>query len=201
MKIGIYAGTFDPIHNGHLEFAKQALVEAGLDRVIIVAEKSPYRKKPEASWDHRQAMIERATKDTLNVDHDYEFANQLAQQHTMTDMLATAKKHYGGEAQIWFLVGSDIYEHMHQWHDMVGNESYSGFIVALRDDHTHDWLEQQHQRLEKLGRRPNAIVLESQHRRISSSAIREAASKGEATSTTPNQVGDYILRHRLYDRS
>lgn len=198
MKIGIYAGTFDPIHNGHIAFAEQALREAGLDRVIMVAEKTPYRKQPAASWDHRQAMIERATEATDNVDHDYAFANELSQQHTMVDMLGLAKKHYGTGAEIWFLVGSDIYEHMHQWHDMVDNEAYGGFIVALRDDHTHDWLEQRHQQLERLGRRPNAIVLESKHRRITSSSVRLAASQNVAVDTTPAQVNAYILEHHLY---
>jgi nicotinate-nucleotide adenylyltransferase len=46
MNIGIYAGTFDPVHDGHIAFAKAAISKANLDKVVIVAEKEPYRKKP-----------------------------------------------------------------------------------------------------------------------------------------------------------
>lgn len=198
MKIGIYAGTFDPVHDGHIAFAKQAIQQAGLDRVVLVAEKSPYRKKPEASWDHRQAMIERATDTIDAVDHDYAFANGLAQQHTMKNMLEVAERHYGRGTEVWFLVGSDIYEHMHQWHDLVSSDGYGGFVVALRDDHTHDWLEAQHQKLEKLGRRPHSIVLESAHRRIRSSAIREKVSVGKTVESVDAKVNEYIQTHGLY---
>ena len=52
MKIGIYAGTFDPIHLGHINFAISAVRTTDLDKVVIVAEKNPYRKKPFASWDN-----------------------------------------------------------------------------------------------------------------------------------------------------
>jgi nicotinate-nucleotide adenylyltransferase len=45
MKIGIYAGTFDPIHNGHIEFAQAAIRDTELERVIVIAEKEPYRKE------------------------------------------------------------------------------------------------------------------------------------------------------------
>lgn len=198
MKLGIYAGTFDPVHNGHIEFARRAITTANLDRVIMVAEKMPYRKKPVASWDHRQAMLERATEDIEQVDHNYAFANELAHQHTMADMLHVATQHYGADTEIWFLVGSDVYEHMHHWQDIVHADQYGGFVVALRDDHTHDWLKSQYNTLTKRGINPEYMVVESTHKRISSSKIRQAISDGDTVVDLPSGVLDYALAHSLY---
>lgn len=198
MKIGIYAGTFDPVHNGHIQFAVDAITKAALDLVVVVAEKNPYRKKPHASWDHRQAMIEHATETLGNVDHDYAFANALAHQHTMNDMLAVAERHYGAEHEFWFLVGSDVYEHIHQWHSLISDESYGGFIVALRDDHTHDWLKAQQVKAAQTIGSPRAVILEGKHQHISSSAIRTNIKKGLDAKDVPAAVASYIQRHVLY---
>lgn len=197
MRIGIFAGTFDPMHNGHLEFANTAIAKARLDKVIVVAEKEPYRKKPHASWDHRQAMIERATEAVKNIDHDYGFAAKLAHQHTMKDMLGVAKAHYGNGNEYWFLVGSDVFEHMHQWHDLMQAEDYGGFVVALRDDHTPEWLAAKRELVdEKLG---ETIVVPSPRPHVSSSKIREEAPQKAFSEDVPPNIIEYIQSHHLYN--
>lgn len=198
MKIGIYAGTFDPIHRGHIAFAEHAISSAALDRVVIVAEKDPYRKKPHASWDHRQAMIERATESTQQVDHDYEFANRLAHQHTMLDMLSQAQAHYGQDHQYWFLAGSDIFEHIHQWQNIIDHDSYGGFVVALRDDHTSEWLNSRMELLNSQGAHFNLNIVPSEHPHISSSAIRTLIATHKESTDLPPTVVDYIVQHDLY---
>lgn len=199
MKIAIYAGTFDPIHTGHIGFAKKAIETGSLDRIIVVAEKEPYRKKPVASWDHRQAMIERATESIEKVDHDYSFASQLAHKHTMQDMLAVAKNHYGPENQFWFLVGSDVFEHMHQWTNILSKNEYGGFVVALRDDHTNDWLKQKTELLKERMPVNSIVVLDSTHPRISSTRIRDNIKSNLNSKDLPDQVLSYAVRHKLYN--
>lgn len=198
MRIGIYAGTFDPIHSGHIGFAKKAIESSALDRIIVVAEKEPYRKKPVAGWDHRQAMIERATQSIQQVDHDYSFASQLSHKHTMKDMLSIAKKHYGADNQFWFLVGSDVFEHIHQWKDVVAETEYGGFIVALRDDHNSDWLNDKIKILKDKLSIESVIVLESSHPRISSSNIRENIKNSSISKDLPPEVLSYVILHKLY---
>lgn len=199
MKIGIYAGTFDPIHSGHLDFAIAAIKECGLGKVVVVAEKKPYRKQPHTSWDHRQAMIERATSEMSGVDHDYAFASLLAHQHTMKDMLATAEKHYGKDNKFWFLVGSDMFEHMHQWQDIVKNQQYEGFIVALRDDHTEQWLTEKRLRMHQLGFDPEVVVIDSPKPHVSSSNIRKEILDSKRPSHISESVYSYIVSHQLYE--
>ena len=199
MKIGIYAGTFDPVHDGHVEFAKTAITEALLDRVILVAEKDPYRKKPHVSWDHRQAMLERATESIEAVDHDYSFASELAHQHTMKNMLAVATRHYGSGHELYFLVGSDIFEHIHQWEDMLESHEYGGFVVALRDEHTQKWLQERVDYVAKLDQRLNVILLNNKKPRISSGAIRVEIARGYGeVENLDTAVMQYITMHKLY---
>lgn len=196
MKIGIFAGTFDPVHNGHIEFARSAVEAGHLDRVIIVAEKEPYRKKPHVSWDHRQAMIERATQDIPQVDHDYGFAAKLSHQHTMKNMLNKAVEHYGKEHEFWFLVGSDLFEHMHQWRDLVSHHEYGGFIVALRDDHTMQWLEERRTKVAEVANK--VIVIANTHPHVSSSKIRESVKNSQPSHEISPSVAGYMQTHQLY---
>ncbi len=200
MKIGIYAGTFDPIHEGHVNFAVTAVKMTDLDKVVIVAEKNPYRKKPFASWDNRQAMIERATEDIEEADHDYEFSNQLAHQHTMQNMLEASKAHYGEDNEFWFLVGSDIFEHIARWHDLSQQDEYGGFVVALRDDHTQEWLNEKLVRANEQGVKVKVQLVENRRPHISSKKIRDQIlANGNATHLSL-EVQKYIASHALYSK-
>ncbi len=198
MNIGIYGGTFDPIHLGHINFAVTAVKMTDLDKVVIVAEKNPYRKKPFASWDHRQAMIERATEEIKEADHDYEFSNQLAHQHTMQDMLEVAKKHYGHDNQFWFLVGSDIFEHIARWKDLAQQDEYGGFIVALRDDHTSAWLDERIKLAQEQGLNLNIQLIKNDHPHISSKLIRDQILANETVTKLSPEVYEYAVNHNLY---
>jgi nicotinate-nucleotide adenylyltransferase len=65
MRIGVFGGTFDPVHVGHLAIAQAALDSAKLDRVVFVpARRSPLKDRgPFASEEDRLAMLEAAVKD------------------------------------------------------------------------------------------------------------------------------------------
>ncbi len=198
MKIGIYAGTFDPIHDGHIHFAINAVKNTELDKVVIVAEKNPYRKKPHASWDHRQAMIEHATENIVEAEHDYEFANKLAHSYTMQNMLQVAKSHYGAEHEFWFLVGSDIFEHIKRWQNIAKQHEYGGFVVSLRDDHTQQWLDERVQHLKDLNFVPHIVMVENQYPHISSRYIREQVAAHSPAENLSSEVQAYITTHHLY---
>jgi nicotinate-nucleotide adenylyltransferase len=197
MKVGIFSGTFDPVHTGHLAFAKEAVAAGQLGKVVIVAEKEPYRKKPHTSWDHRQAMIERATENIDRVDHDYQFAAELAKQHTVADMLVVASRHYK-DSEIWFLVGSDVLEHMHIWEDIAHHKSYGGFITALRRDHSKEWALSQLEVMKRRGYEPKTIIIDSPMQSLGSTSIRQQLAEGKEPEDLREQVLEYINRHQLY---
>jgi len=61
VKIGLFGGTFDPVHNAHLFVAEAARVELGLERMVFLPTRgSHYRTQPIASVEHRLAMLRRA---------------------------------------------------------------------------------------------------------------------------------------------
>jgi nicotinic acid mononucleotide adenylyltransferase len=61
-RIGIYAGTFDPVHAGHVSFALHAMTVAQLDEVYFLPERLPRYKPGAAHFAHRVAMLKRAVK-------------------------------------------------------------------------------------------------------------------------------------------
>ena len=63
MKIALFGGTFDPIHRGHIEVARAAQQQIGLDRILFVPANVPPHKaeKPRASFFDRYAMVVLAT--------------------------------------------------------------------------------------------------------------------------------------------
>jgi nicotinate-nucleotide adenylyltransferase len=60
--VGVFAGSFDPVHEGHLTFALQAAVEGELERVCFLPETRPPRKSDITDVAHRVAMLHLATR-------------------------------------------------------------------------------------------------------------------------------------------
>lgn len=196
MRIGIYAGVFDPVHFGHTNFAESAIKEAHLHKVVMVAEKEPYRKKPIASWFRRQEMIQIATDKIISVECSYEFADSLSDKHTLLDTLKRARTHLGKEHEYWLLVGSDVFEHMHKWHDTCSSDEYGGFVVSLRGDHTEDWLDS------VKGNAPDLVksvkIVKNNHPCVSSSKIRSSAAGCTGSKDLDPAVIEYIQNNKLY---
>ncbi len=61
-KVGILAGTFDPIHIGHIAFALRAIEKAQLDKVILLPEREPRRKRNVTDFNHRLSMLKLSVK-------------------------------------------------------------------------------------------------------------------------------------------
>jgi nicotinic acid mononucleotide adenylyltransferase len=143
-------------------------------------------------------MIERATVDIAEADHDYAFSNQLAHQYTLNNMLQSARRHYGDEHEFWFLVGSDIFEHMNRWEDVALQHEYGGFIVMLRDDHTRAWLDHKRTELVAVGMPTRVELIVNSNPHVSSRTIREAVKLDGLVGELAPEVCTYIKEHRLY---
>ncbi len=116
-RIGIFGGTFNPPHLGHLILAETALEEINLDRVFFVPAASPPHKtnKPLASATHRMAMVQLATMNNQrfvvsSVDMD------RPGPHYTNDMIEIFKGHYPN-AEFYFLMGSDSLRDLLSWKD------------------------------------------------------------------------------------
>lgn len=102
MRIGIFSGTFDPVHRGHVAFALAAAKQLNLDKVLVMPERSP-RGKLASSFEHRVRMARLATGPhrrlkTVTLDD---------QRFTVKDTLPKLELLYP-DAELVMLVGSDV---------------------------------------------------------------------------------------------
>ena len=108
MKTGVLGGTFDPPHYGHLELAKAAKAQLGLDEVMFVpANRNPLKTRKTASAKHRLRMVELEIEDEEGLSvSDIEITR--GGPSYAVDTLEELKMVRPGE--YWFIVGADALE-------------------------------------------------------------------------------------------
>ncbi len=107
-RVGIYAGTFDPIHDGHLELATTAKDLLELSSVQFMVEKKPWgNKQPGASASERETMVEHAieSKEDLAI-----FSSQY-DQFTVELTLPELQANFPS-SELYFIMGADTFQNM-----------------------------------------------------------------------------------------
>ncbi|MBC2843681.1 nicotinate (nicotinamide) nucleotide adenylyltransferase [Winogradskyella flava] len=115
MKIGLYFGTFNPIHIGHLTIANHLAEHSDLDQVwFVVTPQSPFKKKSTLLDDHqRLEMVYRATKDYTKLrPSDIEFG--LKQPNYTIDTLTYLEEKFP-EYEFSLIMGEDNLKSFHKW--------------------------------------------------------------------------------------
>ncbi len=126
-RIGIYAGTFNPVHAGHVAFALQSLKSAKLDALYFLPERQPRYKKGAEHFAHRKAMLERAAKPHSQLSvlelPDINFSVQRT--------LPRLQQLYPND-QLIFLFGSDVIYGLEGWPYYEQLLKTSEIVVGLR---------------------------------------------------------------------
>lgn len=115
MKVGLYFGTFNPIHVGHLIIANHLAENSDLDQIwLVVTPQSPFKKKQSLLDNYqRLEMVYRATKDYTNLyPSDIEF--NLAQPNYTINTLAYLQEKYS-DKQFSLIMGEDNLKSFHKW--------------------------------------------------------------------------------------
>jgi nicotinate-nucleotide adenylyltransferase len=136
MRIGIFGGTFDPVHYGHLIVAEQAREQAELDQVWFVPSARPPHKadRPISPFDRRAEMLSLAVagqedkfrvepieKDRPGPSYTADTLDELSDQHSNTD---------------WFLLlGADSVTDLPDWYDPLRIVDRATILVAARPGH------------------------------------------------------------------
>ena len=130
-KIGIYGGTFDPIHYAHLILAGEALEQLQLEKIIFVpAATSPGKDPPIASNDVRWEMLLAAIAgDACFEADDFELCRPPPS-YTITTIKQLAIKHR--EADLFFLIGDDNLPQLPTWREFDGLQKMVTFVVLRR---------------------------------------------------------------------
>ena len=124
--VGVYSGSFDPIHEGHIAFAKEAARVCNLETVIFMPERFP-RGKPNAT-----PISERLTElEIVLADTPFEVLDASADQFTVDETLTELEALYP-EANFTFLVGSDVALNLPNWKNIDHLSRHHDFAIGMR---------------------------------------------------------------------
>ena len=196
MKIGLYFGTFNPIHVGHLIIANHMAEHADLDQVwMVVTPHNPLKKKSTLLADHhRLEMVFLATEDFPKIKpSDIEF--KLSQPNYTVNTLVHLEAKYP-EHTFSLIMGEDNLKSFHKWKNyesiLAHHESYVYPRLDAKDDTTESTLFTNHSKIHLI----DAPVVE-----ISSTAIRDHIKKGKnVLALLPQKVWAYIDHNNFYKK-
>src|ERR1700704_1776922 len=130
-KIGIYGGTFDPIHHGHLILARQACEELSLDQLIFVpAALSPFKKAAHASGDARLSMLRAAIEGQAGFSADDCELKRPPPSYSIDTVLQIRERE--PKAELCWLIGADNVGALSKWHRFEELRKLVQFVVLDR---------------------------------------------------------------------
>jgi nicotinate-nucleotide adenylyltransferase len=187
LRIAIFGGTFDPIHNAHLIVAREAVDAFQLDHVLFVPSSNPPHKPggSTTSYESRYRMVELACA------ADPRFVASRAEDGSAPSYsiltIEKVKRSLNDGDRLFFLIGADAFADIGAWHRAAEVLAAVEFIVAARPGYQYPIPE---------GAR--VLRLETVALPVSSSEIRFRLEAGDEPDELPQAVLDYIRENRLY---
>lgn len=135
-RVAAFGGTFDPIHNGHVEIARAIVRNFGLDQLLIVPAHRPPHKNARAISDayHRYAMAAFATLDEPRVSVSTIELEAPGRPYTY-ETVERLRIISGKETRLFFVMGADSFEEINTWREPARILSNIDVIVATRPGH------------------------------------------------------------------
>lgn len=219
MRLGLFGGTFNPIHHGHLAIARQTREALALDRILFIPTGDPPHKTHEdlAPANNRYEMV------CLAIEAEPAFALSdletcRAGKSYSVDTVKLIQQEYGPETQITFLIGLDAFLDFATWREPETLIRLCSFVVISRPGLSFQSLSTMpllpsisRQSLADLdtGKTPRLDIplgsstvtcLALPPSRISASDIRKRIKEGlPVANLLPPLVKSYILQHHLYE--
>lgn len=181
MKIGIFGGSFNPIHKGHLNIADEAIKSLGLDKLYFVpAYKSPFKAKEiYADPQDRVNMINLVKPEKSEISM-FEI-NRKGTSYTIETVKYIQQKHPG--AQLFLLIGTDNLYKLHKWRDIDQIAELTKITVFKREGNFSK---------ENI-KRYSCQLLNNELYKYSSTSFRSGV-----INNVPEEVAEYIGSHYLY---
>ncbi|MEW6427045.1 MAG: nicotinate-nucleotide adenylyltransferase [Thermodesulfobacteriota bacterium] len=209
-RIGLFGGTFDPVHNGHLAVAEAAAAALALDLLIFMPAAIPPHKDSPSSLDHRLAMLRLAVADNpLYTVSDLE-ARRAGPSYTVVT-LTELRRQFGREKDFFFIMGADAFAEISTWKEYDRLLDYASLVVAHRpaeaamaelEEGVRRFFPQLAREGAEVWRHPSGNRLLFLHLPpvpVSSTEVRKLAAAGDSLAgMIPAAVIRYIHDHRLY---
>jgi nicotinate-nucleotide adenylyltransferase len=190
MKLGLYGGTFDPVHRAHIAVANAACTRFGLDRVLLIPNRQPPHKESVtgASYEHRLRMVEIACEGHPGLAAS-DIENREGKSYTI-QTLERLRIEYGAQVRLYFIIGADAFAEVMLWRRVDEVFHLTEFIVVSRPGFTFET---------PPGARINR--LETLSFTASSTEIRRQLASGQATPDLEPKVSEYIKANGLYGKA
>jgi nicotinate-nucleotide adenylyltransferase len=215
LRIGILGGTFDPIHKGHIEPAKEVLKAFSLDKVFVIpAHKPPHKKSTNASTIHRVKMVELVCNKEPNFELDTREVERSSLSYTI-DTINEINAQYP-QSELFFIMGMDSLQSFTRWHLWKNILSQCNLVVNTRPGYDRSNINtdtqnllNKHQALISDIEKPlksikdkltgTIFIHHSKNVNISSTEIREHLNNKIACEKwLTSGIIQYIERHKLY---
>ncbi len=184
MRLALFGGTFDPVHNAHITVAREAADNFHLDRVLFIPAAHPPHKidSTGATYEERYRMVE------LACEADPRFVpSRIEEGEGKSYSINTIEKLRSLDAILYFIIGADAFAEIATWHRWQDVIRLTDFIVVTRPGHQYTTPEGA--RVHRL----DTLALP-----VSSSEVRQQLASGTATPDLPPAVAQFIREHSLY---
>ena len=201
MKIGIYGGTFDPPHNGHIAAAKAAMERLALDKLLLIPTFIPPHKALPAGAASPQQRLDMAVLATAELGKRAEVLDVELRRGGPSyswETLCMMKEQYP-EDEIFLLMGSDMFLTLQDWREsrQVMSMARIGAFSRMQGGEEAAFARQKAFLEREYGADvtviPNPQVVE-----LSSTEVRQALAQGGGADLLPAAVYGYVLREKLY---
>lgn len=209
--LGIFGGTFDPIHFGHLRLALELKQQLSLDEMrLIPGHKPPHREQPQVSSKQRLKMLQLALQDCPQLQWDDRELKREKNSYTY-DTLCELRKEFGSDISLVLCMGEDAFAGISTWYCWQEIIRLAHIVVIARpgwaipdQGDVRNFLKQHQGIVADLQREPaGKIVMQSLRQLpISATEIRQQIARGESPQfLLPDAVWKFIRENRLYDLS
>ena len=195
MKLCVYCGTFNPIHNVHLEVANFVKNKFQFDKILFIpAYKPPHKNLNGKLAIHRYNMVTLALMDSPNFcisDIEYKREDYSYTVNTIEELYSYI---HGIEGRISFIIGTDAFKGLNTWHKIDRLKEMVEFIVFPREN---NFSEGEMDKYKDEGY--HFVCVDKPFVDVSSTMVRERVKSGEDISNlVPQKVKEYIYKNRLY---
>jgi nicotinate-nucleotide adenylyltransferase len=200
MRLGLFGGSFDPIHHGHLIIARAVAEHFDMQRVILLPSRTPPHKPDVrlAAPEHRLAMVEHAIAGDRLFEcsgHDLICDGPSYTAHTVARFAASRP-----DAELFWIIGADSLCELHTWYEPAQIIKHCRIVTAVRPGYEVGELS------ELLSVLPAEAVaqlrrdiIETPRIDISATDIRSRTAAGRSIRyLVPDRVREYVADHKLY---
>ncbi len=194
MRIGIFGGTFDPVHDGHVIPVARAADRFGLERVLwIPARLSPHKGAPPTDARHRVSMLALALAGRSDWTLSFDELDREPPSYTVDTLRALSAPFLRDE--LWLLMGTDALASFGRWKDPEEIVRLARVAAFHREPFVGEGL-----RVPPVEGLENRLeVFDGGSFRISSTDLRDELGRGGSPAgRVPEPVAEYLTKHRLY---